>query len=280
MNWNRRSATWAGLALVVLTNAVALGGAAYNRMGEPQGTLKLGERELSPPYAWNRMTENSGLTLQLRWRSLPAAASTPRGRTVYGNDRNPGWLDARKMRELGFDANAIPTAHPFDNPFSSHRQLPRDVFVVLELDGPAYQESLRRAEAAVDPASAASAPRDASRQQAQVALESDQRTETRLFAVDAGLDGSVLRARYPDRTMYAIVRGRVSPMRDRVSDKLGGYIDGLGVDEINVPLQLRPVFEGVEPLNTFGGGKPAVHFDATVVFGQRSEPWLAAAARR
>ena len=43
---------------------------------------------------------------------------------------------------------------------------------------------------------------------------------------------------------------------------------------------MRPVFDGVEPQNSVPGSKPAVRFDATVIFGARSEPWLDAAARR
>ena len=103
--------------------------------------------------------------------------------------------------------------------------------------------------------------------------------DTRLFAVDAGLDRPALRARYPDRAMYAIVRGRISPMRDRVEDDLGGFIDELSVGDVNVPLEMRPVFDGVVGRNGYLRSMPTVRFDATVMFGQRAEPWLANAAR-
>ena len=127
MNWNRRAATWVGLALLVLTNAVALGGVAYNRSGEPDAVLKLGERELSPPYVWNDKGENSGLSLKLQWRGTPPAARL-RGKAAYWSDRNPAWLDARKMRELGFAADAMSMPRLFDDiPASRHRALPRDV---------------------------------------------------------------------------------------------------------------------------------------------------------
>ena len=281
MNWNRRTAIWVGLALLVLTNAVALGGVAYNRSGEPDAVLKLGERELNPPYVWNDKGENSGLSLKLQWRSPPPAAPTQRGKFFYRGDHNPGWLNAQKMRELGFDADATSKPQLFDaNPSSRHRALPRDVFIVLEFNGPAYQDSVRRAQAAVDAAPAESAPTGvvSRKEQAKVELAA-QLVDTRLFAVDAGLERSALRARYPDRSMYAVVRGRISPMRDRTEDDLGGFIDELSVDEINVPLDMRPVFEGVVARNGYDRSVPAVHFDATVMFGQRAEPWLASAAR-
>ncbi len=161
------------------------------------------------------------------------------------------------------------------------------MFIVLEFNGPAYQDSVRRAQADIDAAAAASAPTGASHHDPrptlddlQAALDSARRVNTRLFAVDAGLDRAALRARYPDRTMYAIVRGRVSPTRDRDDDDLGGTIDELGVDELNVPLQLRPVFEGLAPRIDFQSRDSGSPFDTTVMFGQRAEPWLASAARR
>lgn len=280
MNWNRRTATWAGVALLVLTNAVALGGVAYNRGGVPDAVLKLSQRELSPPYVWNDKGENSGLSLKLQWRSPPPAAPTRHGKMYYG-ERNPGWLNAQKMRELGFDALATSKPQLFDaTPPSRHRALPRDVFIVLEFNGPAYQDAVRRAQADVDAASAASAPADESSRDAQAALDAARLVDTRLIAVDAGLERSALRARYPDRTMYAIVRGRISPTRDRAEDDLGGFIDELGGEEINVPLEMRPVFEGAVARNGYDRSVPAVHFDATVMFGRRSEPWLASALRR
>ena len=288
MNWNRRIATWAGLALLVLTNAVALGGVAYNRGGEPDAVLKLSQRELSLPHVRDDKGENSGLSLKLQWSS-PPPATPPRGNANYWrSDHNPGWLDARKMRELGFDSDATSMPRLFDAiPSSRHRALPRDVFIVLEFNGPAYQDSVRRAQADIDAAAAASAPTGASHHDPrptlddlQAALDSARRVNTRLFAVDAGLDRAALRARYPDRTMYAIVRGRVSPTRDRDDDDLGGTIDELGVDELNVPLQLRPVFEGLAPRIDFQSRDSGSPFDTTVMFGQRAEPWLASAARR
>ncbi len=41
INGSRRCALIAGLVLMTITNAVALGGAAYNRSGEPDRMLNL-----------------------------------------------------------------------------------------------------------------------------------------------------------------------------------------------------------------------------------------------
>jgi hypothetical protein len=276
MNPARRNMILAALALIVFTNAVALVGVAYNRMGEPQGTLRLTERELDTPYVSTDKTENSGLSLQLRWRVLPPP--TPHGRrdTLYYEDGGrPEWLDTRKMVSLGFAPPSPAEVQPDGSTSRYQRQLPRDAFVVLELDGPAYRESLRRA--AELAASAASGSESAN---ARADCDRMQRFGSRLFVVDAGLDRDVLRARYPDRAKVAIVRARIRPIAGQADADPGGSIDALSVGEINVPLQLRPVFDGM-PARRYGAlREPGENFDATVAFGQRSEPWLAAAARR
>ena len=279
----RRHAALAGLALIVLTNAVALAGAAFNRMGESQGTLRLTERELSVPFVWRSKKEDSGLAMQLRWRSLSATrpAANAYGYLDDEGGARPAWLDDRKMASLGF--SPTPSGkQPFDGALRHREQPPRDAFIVLELDGPAYQESLRRADEA---AAAAAARSRASNGGAASAPElpppsRSPQLRSRLFAVDAGLDRDALRARYPDRTKYAIVHGRIRPIAGSAAGNRGGAIDVLSANDINVPLPLRPVFDGLSPRSYGDPDKPAARFDATVVFGQRSEPWLASATRR
>jgi len=279
---NRRLLPAAGLALIVLTNAVALGGVAWNRFGEPDSRMLLGERELLMPWRAARPdSENSGLSLELHWRCLQAPTLSRRGATWYDSN-SPAWLDARKMAELGFDLRAPAPARTLDRAPQRHEQLPRDVWLVLELEGPAYRQALaeaaQAARAAASRAAEAAASQPASRS---VARALDTRPaagdDSRLFAVDAGLDRDALRTRYPDRTMYAIVHARVSPRRGSELAIDGGRIDALDIDEINVPLALRPVFDGMAPRDW--RSRPSPGFDATVDFGRRAEPWLADARR-
>jgi hypothetical protein len=149
MNWTRRHATLAGLALIVLSNAVALGGAAYNRLGEPQGRLHLTERELVAPFnPGSRDSENSGLSLRLRWRSLPLPRTDHEEDDLYSeNGGAPAWLDDGKMISLGFKALSPSERDAASLQSRVQQGLPREVLVVLELDGPASKESLRRATA-------------------------------------------------------------------------------------------------------------------------------------
>ena len=80
MNWSRRHTLIAGLALVAVTNGVALGGAAWNRSGTPDSVLALTQRELEPPYMFKGAQENSGLT-------LPQFASTRTGRNSVSDPK-------------------------------------------------------------------------------------------------------------------------------------------------------------------------------------------------
>lgn len=284
MTWNRRIAAWAALALVVVANAVVLSGAALNRAGAPESTLRLTERELGPPGSLRTSgPEDGGVSLRLHWRTLQhvggASANAVR---AYEGGNAPTWLDAAKMKALGFAPSEPVPGHS-----SGRRETAREVFVVLELDGPARREALRRVDEALKEASAPNAGaapvdrravlpelEDLSR-----ALADERRSESRLFAVDAGLDKATLRARYPDRATVAIVRARISPRRETDGFDGAGRIDALDVDEVHVPLEWRPVFDGLSTRRT-DTSEARPRFDATVAVGQRLEPWLAAAAPR
>ncbi|MET0383416.1 MAG: DUF4824 family protein [Burkholderiaceae bacterium] len=256
---------------------MALGGVAFNRTGPSQGKLRLSERELSPSYAGMReKTENSGLSLAFRWQSLPLKKTVPRAGAFYGGANHPGWLDAAKMASLGFDA-PTPPAPGFGRASSAdRRQLPREVFIVLELAGPAWQEALRRAREA-DESVEAGKERKAD---APAAPDRAPLPGSRLFAVDAGLDQETLRAKFPDRTVYAIVRGRIRPAPAPEDSGSAGLIDALSIDAVHVPLEMRAVFDRRPPAEDGRSAEAGAHFDATVVFGRRSEPWLEAATRR
>lgn len=263
--WNRRRAAWTGLALIVATNVVALGGVAWNRLGELDSRLALTERELPTTRLWySRASENSGMSLTLRWRVLPDdtdddAPYVPE-QGDFGGTR---WLGVAKMTALGFDApvaaDLAPRAPGSRDRSRYERQPDRTVYLVLEMDGPAYREALRRA---------AQADRRASDADGQTRLAHERDDASRLFVVDAGLDRAALRARYPDRALYAITTGRIGTHADGDGKPAGGRVRALAVDEINVPLALRPVFERSTSRDV----------DLTMVVGPRGEPWLAAAA--
>lgn len=291
IRWPRNSpgALLAGIALIVASNAVALLGVTWNRAGPPESQLVLSERELQNPEWW-RNRENSGITLQLSWRvPLPSDPRADHWSYPSTGRGAPGWLDAAKMRSLGF---ALPAAGDGSRAggepdLREKRQRTREVLLVLELDGPERHRSLAAAQARVEKAKALAAANPDKNEfkerleRAQEALTEEDAEASRLFAIDAGLDPATLRARYADRSRFAIVRARVGLWQTggRGEDTRRGFIHEVVNDAVNVPLPFRPIFEREPQPAPSGGTARPQPFTATIAFGQRLEPWLVSATR-
>jgi len=274
MTWTRTKTLIAGIALIVAANAAALFGVAYNRSGEPDSTLRLSQRELHIPYGWRVGSENTGIALNLRWRVLVKDTEATRGYD-HGNYGSPSWLDEAKLASLGFDV-------PTDKKSVHARQLTREVLLVLELDGPARELMLARArhqlmkEETLLAANAGKKEFENRVKSAKTNLENEESKNSRLFAVDAGHEIEALRALYPDRTRYAIVHGKVQPrvVKQNNVEHLVGYISGLMVSQINVPLEFQQAI-GQRPQGGKHEAEQRVYaFD--VAFGKKLEPWIVA----
>ncbi len=281
LTWSRGRTLAAGLALIVLTNAIALGGVAYNRSGEPDSVLKLTQRELREPHEFELVPEEGGLQLSVSWRALSADPDLAYWAEFQGVTE---WMDEAKLAALGFDVSP-PSATP-EAEWRYDRQLPREALVVLELDGPAYKIALERArqraakEMAKGMKTGKTGPGTPAREAADF-LKNEETSNSRLFAVDMGRDAQALRAKYPERTRYAIVRGtvRTSYQTSRGKEaRWTGYIEVIQNDQINVPLEFR---KAIDPARISGRPVPAVQgavpFEVTVAFGKRFEPWIVAA---
>ena len=268
----------AAFALIVIVNIVVLAGVAYNRSGEPDSTLRLSERELRVPYVWSGMMESSGLALSLDWRVLaPDATDATRDAWQYSSYRGaPTWLDANKMASLGFDLASFSAATTARR--ASWRDAARDVMLVLEFNGAAYQTSLARA-IKYDEDNVVR-PNETAESRAKM-LKREQAQNSRLFVVDAGLDAAALRAKYPDRSRFAILRGQVRPgwQRDSNANTLTGMVSALSVAGLNVPPAMRRVFEGASA-DRGDSEKSLVRYDVDVAVGKRLEPWITAAVRK
>jgi hypothetical protein len=254
--WTRKKTLLAGLALILGSNAVVLAGVAYNRAAEPEAVLALTQRELSLTRDWRADRENSGVALKLEWRVLRTQASPGPNYYDYGFSYggDADWLDRTKLAQLGFDlSRPLPDPLLVEDPYE--KQLPRPVFLVLELDGAAYASVLKRAEAKV--ADAQGDPKVA-----REILVRERTASSRLFVIDADLDASALRAKYPDRGRYAIVPGKVG-LQSYGRQNRAGYVHGPSIADVNVPIQ-------------FHDAARAPAFEASVPFGRRLEPWLAA----
>lgn len=270
----QRRLLWAGVSLILAVNAFVLGGVAWNRSGEPDSLLTLSQRELQLPYESAMSGDSSGLSLVLLWR-VPAVPrddgfyDSPMG--TYGG--SPVWLDADKLRTLGFD---LP--RDIDD---RYRPAAREVFVVLELAGPAHAAALEQAQRRVErleqTSSAADDPKvhELAVKAAQDNLKNEQQRHSRLFAIDAGADADALRARHADRSHHLIVRGMVRPSVGQVRDQVivSGWLDSLSIRRMSVPHPLRGRVLG---LDRSTASHDATVFEADVAWGRRHEPWVMA----
>lgn len=275
-----RSHPWlvaAGALVLALTNAVVLVGVALNRRQPPDSVLTLTERELGPQWSWMwREGENSESSLRLRYRVESSANSSSPGSgeeetfSTYGGFGPIAWLDRDKLAALGFDVAQPLTSADTDTHYN--RMLGRDVLLVLELDGPVRARALRAARellARRERNIAANPDRQLGAEQLQNAQRAEQKEEyeaSRLFIVDAGLDKTTLRQRYPDRTRYAIVNGNIRPyvVRDGKSARLSGAVTAVRCETINVPRQLMAPARAED----------RHPFTLDVAFGSRLEPWI------
>lgn len=270
----------AGIALIVITNAVALAGVAWNRAGEPDSVLVLTERELRMPYLrLNR--EDSGMAFSLDWRVAPPLSEDAPAWFKAGGSGSPEWLDRAKMETLGFVFRPAPIDDP--DRWRRHREQSREVLLVLELDGPAYRHSLARVRDHTEAERALLAANPDSDEfvrragNARDRLQAEEHDNSRLFVVDAGLAHAPLRAAYPDRNRHVIVRGLVAPWHnDADPDGPRGFIRRVHIEAVNVPFAYRAMVETAE--REAGGARGAARprFRAEVAFGQRLEPWLVA----
>ncbi len=249
----KRSA-WLALSVVLLSNAVALGSVWYNRSGEPEAQLLLSERELQRVYAgWLRDEDDGVLRLQLSWQRPGDGWQLP-------------WLDEAKLRELGFSAT---------DEQALNRQTAREVWLVLELDGPLYRRQVEQARQALAAAEAESNAKPESevlrqeRDDRQRRLHFVELQASRLMLVDAGVDAQVLRQRWPDRQRQVLLAGSIEPYRHGAEVGYGATIR-LENDRLSVPHAYRELARGWERSYEQTGFKAQIE----VAFGRRHEPWV------
>lgn len=277
MNWTHRHSLLAGLGLIVLVNAIALLGVAWNRNALPDSRLQLSERELGSGYDYWRK-ENTGIALRLDYRWPD---TRPSNVNTYSAASGPR-LSPASMAELGF---VMPDELNANSVRRYRRQGDRDGLLVLEFNGPQYQQQLQRAEQrlAQSTVDLAAVPDNKqlieSHKRAREDLHRENNQASRLFVVDAGAELSSLRARYPDRQRYAIVRGRIKTWAWQANSRwqIGGSAQIPVAQSINLPRQWHQLFADLPKRKEVVGYRDsggARLFNAELVFGQRLEPWI------
>ncbi|MEN0107988.1 MAG: DUF4824 family protein [Pseudomonas sp.] len=252
---------WIGTGLILLSNALALGGVYYNRSGEPDSVMRLSERELAKSY--NQVVDSSDFAAQVLRLEYRVAE---------------GWVTLDKLRALGFEMDEQRAG--YRNP-----RLERDGLVVLELDGAYYQRQLAEAQASLEQAQKAYANEADSAvlkeqvDSADYELRRLRRNDSRLYVVDAGLDAAELRQRYPDRQRYSLARAslraglRWVPGEARTED----YTLYAELAELSVPSRWSQVFATWQPYDRDAEERSKVSVE--LAFGKRFEPWVIAASK-
>jgi hypothetical protein len=263
------------LGLVLAVNVVVLAGVAWNRSGEPEARLLLSERELqSERYDWLGRSENSGRSLQLRWR---IKGQTHELFSLWGGSWRGPWLERDQLSDIGFTDSELAI-----DPQRRFRVVPaRQAWVAFELDGPAYAAARELSKSELEAAQAASlaarGDRDTSEQlqEAQRNWTQERTRASRLFAIDVDRDHDALRSRYSDRSRYLIVRASIEvgfSGGGQSPERVYGYIDRLHLADVHVPRDWHREVDEVARMHE--GLSPAVGFEAVVVFGRRLEPWI------
>ncbi len=181
-----------GLTIILIANGFVLAGAWYNRTAEPNQSIELTERELYLP-SWRALREDSSVTLQLNWQTAANDHSGYYGsRTLLVDAETLAALD---IQPADYQAN-----------YQNYDLFSRQVLVVLELDGAAYQQHLEHIKALEQ------------KQPPQTGIESRydkaNTAESRLFAIDAGVDYQALKRRYPaDNIIIVPARARIDYYR-------------------------------------------------------------------
>ena len=277
------------IALIVLTNVVVLAGVAYNRSGEPDATVTLTERELhwKNSRSWSDR-EDSGLSLLLRW-NMP-------GHFNYAwKPEESSWLNEEKLMELGFD-----TSYPLDEKTAGrfyNRQLPIQAYVVLEYNGNAYQNWRKQVRKEIsnkqqDLLKEKDRNKKKGLENSVRSMEQELVTQSRLFTIDAGRDGPILRKQYPDRSKYIITPAEFIIQRHYVSKNkddpkshgkwyLGGWVRNILIKEIHITSDYRSFFiSGIKTrTNSYLPRDKSLsnlepRYQVTLNYGKRYEPWV------
>jgi hypothetical protein len=263
----------AALGLLVVSNAFVLAHVALNRSGEPESEMLLTARELQ--YAGGS-SDDSSVVLMLRWQN------TAPEYLVGTQIDDPGWFDAKKLEELGFDLS-VPAGSPQAPRFYENLQS-RQVYAALEFEGAAWEQWLARRE--VQLASDLSYGPLVTMPD-RISIESQ--TTSRLVAIDAARDPAALRRKYPDRKrvmiLPAVVRAKHETLRIKSAgaparpEYLRGAITRLAIESINVPAPLSRQFYGQQSYSayTYDGKQVRIvlpPYSALLRVGSKYEPWI------
>ena len=274
MKTTKRILFAAAILVILAANGLIYLHIQANRSGQFDSSLQLTEREM--PVSWSgQMREDNSIRLKLEWQ-----VNTDE---KYNYWKSPDWLNEQKLLEIGFSQADL--QRDTENRGMIRQKIAKKAVIVLEFDGPSYQEFVRRAELKLrqEQEKSQTNPNDSSRKNQLEAAEKNlnfaHNAASRLFAVDAGGDAETLRKRYPDRSKYLFVEGRVMPiLRNTATDSkdtvVGGQIQQISIETIHVPKEIHNNLHDAKGKlkRRINAEKPGylVHLHS----GKRFEPWI------
>jgi hypothetical protein len=241
------------VAVVLVSNGIALIGVTSNRAGGPVETIELTERELP---LQNTDQENSGVGLTLQ----------SFGQSSWVADRT---LDQAKLEKAGFDFRI-----PARKSGKDLALLPRVAYVALEYGGEVWERRLQKEENEKGQSQST-----AQRSSVTGNLELDRMTVSRLVPVDVAKSMSDLRRLYPDESKYLIVRAAIVAWLEEVKDPITqavtsyncvGRVSAILPSYINVPLPYARLLSPLKPQT-----RQAPRYTVTLKYGRNLEPWVA-----
>lgn len=249
------------LLLIVLVNVWVLGRVAYNRMGEPAQQLMLTERELALPYRWKHNSENSGLSLSLRWQTLPEDVAEHRH-----------WRSLA-VSEVVYNRLGFTRREQCPSRQRGGQPLPTEAWVMLEYDGPHYRQYLQQMREHVKFQELNAEPDSHAVNNARTRWHKAREEESRLFAVAVDTSIEPLLELQRDGRRYWLSPALVAPSDDCMRPQV--RVVRLLSGSIAIPLQHRRLLEHLRPRPYSDDPQPP-RYSVKLAAGQLYEPWVMA----
>ncbi|KKO47104.1 hypothetical protein WG68_00130 [Arsukibacterium ikkense] len=265
---------WLAVAAVVLVNSVILGKVLINR-SDTLAELPLTERELRLPGNYGFAREDSAKRLSLQW-------TTPNPEPI-NEDNHYRYRHTNRslvLSEQHFASFQFGPCQP-----ERYRRQQQAGWVLLEFNGPGYQQALAQAahynalaqQAAPGPELAGEALLD-KQQRAAALLQAATDSATRLYVIDAAANPALLQKVLAARSATAngtllIVPAELQPGYARCN-KAGQTIpteimvNRLAVESLYVPKHLA------QALPQHRNSRETVPFQATIHYGKLHQPWI------
>lgn len=249
------------VGLVVLSNAVILAGAAYNRMSPPVQQLSVTERELSLPYwATRGDSENSQLTLRINWQ--------------VARDELAEYDYVRELKVSPQTFSAL-QLKPINCPGEEHRHHKSvQGWVALEYNGPAHRLRQQQLEQALAELKDTEDQQElASRSRYQNRLERALVSDSRLYAVAVAPHLEELEASLASSTeVHWFVPAELSAA-GKCSDhhvSINRLLNG----ELHLPANQRAALPQVDSRAAYSQQPELPRYAVEVAVGRRYEPWV------